>query len=209
LALRAAIFTEVAQNESKSLQDISGECPAMQDDIHRSRRLGAALLAGLIAIVVNTAVLEAADWIPLVTARGGLLKLLKIYFAAPLAGLGVADLWAALHLPAADTHAFKTGFHVLVGLLMAVFYAFALEPILSGSALVKGLVYALLVWFANAFIVLPWIGEGIAGSGFLSAAGMIYFAVAHTVFFVLLALLYARFTQGNKAEGASALDVEA
>jgi len=41
----------------------------MQDDIHRSRRLGAALLAGLIAIVVNTAVLEAADWIPLVTAE--------------------------------------------------------------------------------------------------------------------------------------------
>ena len=38
---------------------------------------------------------------------------------------------------------------------------------------------------------------------------MIYFAVAHTVFFVLLALLYARFTQGNKAEGASALDAEA
>ena len=168
----------------------------MQDDIHSSRK-SAALIAGLIAIIVNTAMLEAADWIPLVTARGGLLKLLKIYFASPLAGLGVADLWAALYFPAADTHAFKTGFHILVGLLMAVFYAFALEPILSGSALVKGLVYALLVWLAlaNAFIVLPWIGEGIAGSGFLSAAGMIYFAAAHTVFFVLLALLYARFTR--------------
>lgn len=167
----------------------------MQEDIHSSRKLAAALIAGLIAIVVNTAMLEAADWIPLVTARGGLLKLLKLYFAAPLAGLGVADLWAALHPPAADTNAFKTGFHILVGLLMAVFYAFVLEPILSGPALVKGLVYALLVWLANAFIVLPWIGEGIAGSGFLSAAGMIYFAAAHTVFFVLLALLYARFTR--------------
>ena len=65
---------------------------------------------------------------------------------------------------------------------MAGFYAFALEPILSGSAVIKGLVYALLVWLANAFIVLPWIGEGIAGSGFLSAAGMIYFTVAHTSF---------------------------
>ena len=88
----------------------------MQDDIHSSRKLGAALIAGLIAIVVNTAMLEAADWIPLVTARGGLLKLLKIYFASPLGGFGVADLWAALHLPAADTPAFKTGFHILVGL---------------------------------------------------------------------------------------------
>jgi hypothetical protein len=65
---------------------------------------------------------------------------LKIYFTSPLASLGVTDLWAALHLPAADTHAFKTGFHILIGLLMAVFYAFALKPILSGSALIKGLV---------------------------------------------------------------------
>lgn len=84
----------------------------MQEDIHSSRKLGAALIAGLIAIVVNTAMLEAADWIPLVTARGGLLKLLP----SPLASLGVTDLWAALHLPAADTPAFKTGFHILVGL---------------------------------------------------------------------------------------------
>ena len=43
----------------------------MQDDIHSSRKLAAALIAGLIAIVVNTAMLEAADWIPLVTRREG------------------------------------------------------------------------------------------------------------------------------------------
>jgi hypothetical protein len=40
-----------------------------------------------------------------------------------------------------------------------VFYAFVPEPILSGPALVKGLVYALLLWLANAFIVLPSIGK--------------------------------------------------
>ena len=58
--------------------------------------------------------------------------------ASPIFGL-------LLHRPAADTQAFKTGFHILVRLLIAVVYAFVLEPILSGSALVKGLVYALLV----------------------------------------------------------------
>jgi hypothetical protein len=120
--------------------------------------------------------------------------LAKMYFAEPLTSLGIADLWAALSLPASDTHAFKTAFHIVVGLLMAVFYAYVLDPMLPGSALVKGLLYALLVWLANAFIVLPWIGEGVAGSAFLSAAGMLYFAAAHTVFFVLLALLYERFT---------------
>jgi len=61
---------------------------------------------------------------PLVTARGGLLKLLKIYFALPLESLSVADFWTALHHPAADTHAFKTGFHIVVGLLTAVFHVF-------------------------------------------------------------------------------------
>ena len=40
----------------------------------------------------------------------------------------------------------------------------------------------------------PWIGEGIAGSAFLSAGGMLYFVAAHTLFFVPLALLYERFT---------------
>lgn len=171
----------------------------MSKPIGTQHLLGASLLAGLVAIVVNTAMLEAADWIPLVTARGGLLKLLRTYLSAPLTGLGIADLWAALTLPAPDTHAFKTGFHIVVGLLMALFYAFVLEPVLPGPALVKGLLYALLVWLANAFIVLPWIGEGIAGSAFLSAEGMLYFAAAHTVFFVLLALLYERFTasRGN------------
>ena len=115
-------------------------------------------------------------------ARGGLLKLLKIYFALPLESLSVADFWTALHQPAADTHAFKTGFHIVVGLLTAVFHVFGLEPILSGPALVKGLVYSLLVWLTNAFIVLPRIGEGSAGSRYLSAAGMTYFAAAHTLF---------------------------
>jgi len=45
--------------------------------------------------------------------------------------------------------------------------------------------------------VLPWIGEGIAGSANLDAGGMIYFAFAHTMFFVLLALLYACFTSAR------------
>jgi len=159
--------------------------------------LGAALLAGLIAIIANTLVLEGADLIPLVTARGGLLKLLKIYLSAPLANLGIAGLWASLPLPAPDSHAFKTGFHIFVGLLMAVFYAYVLEPLLPGTAPMKGLLYALFVWLANAFIVLPWIGEGIAGSANLDADGMIYFAFAHTMLFVLLALLYACFTRAR------------
>ena len=60
LAPRAANSTGIAQIKGKSLQDFSGKFPEMHDDIHSSRKLAAALLAGLIAIVVNTAMLEAA-----------------------------------------------------------------------------------------------------------------------------------------------------
>ena len=73
---------------------------------------------------------------------------------------------------------------------MAEFYAFVLEPILVGNTWRKGLVFAIMVWLANAFIVLPLIGEGIAGSRHLNIAGMSFFAVAHTLFFVLLSLIY-------------------
>ncbi len=47
------------------------------------------------------------------------------------------------------------------------------------------------MWLLNAFVVLPLIGEGIAGSRHLGLPGIVGFAVIHTVFFVLLALLYA------------------
>jgi hypothetical protein len=89
---------------------------------------------------------------------------LKIYFALPLESLSVADFWTALHHPAADTHAFKTGFHIVVGLLTAVFHVFGLEPILSGPALVKGLVSSLLGWLTNAFIVLLRMARAVPGA---------------------------------------------
>ncbi|MCW8308732.1 MULTISPECIES: hypothetical protein [Acidiphilium] len=162
-----------------------------------TRRLWTGLAAGAIAIVINSFILFAADWIPLVTAHGGLLKLIKPFVAGPLQTSGVASLWRTLDLPAPQTMVFKIGFHIAVGLAMAVAYAFIFEPVLRGPAWLKGLLYAAFAWIMNAFIVLPWIGEGIAGSRNLSLAGMAYFAFAHTVFFVLLAILYAQFMNGR------------
>lgn len=156
------------------------------------RRITCALLAGVPAIGVNTFLLAAADWIPLVTARGGILKLLTMYLSLALANIGVGSLWATLGLPAPGSYAFQLGFHVGVGLAMALLYGLALESRLPGLPCVKGLIYAAAVWLANALVVLPWLGEGIAGGRTLSLAGMAYFAAAHTMFFVLLALWFAR-----------------
>lgn len=156
-------------------------------------RAVAALMAGAIAITINTALLAAADWIPLVTARGGLLKLLTVYFGQPLARLGFGSLWTGLGLPTPTGPVFQLGFHVAVGLGMALLYGMAIEPALPGSAWRKGLIYAVAVWVANAVVILPWLGEGFAGSRNLGLPGMTYFAAAHIVFFVLLAVLFASF----------------
>jgi hypothetical protein len=150
------------------------------------------LMVGGIAIALNTSLLAAADFIPLVTARGGLLKMLTIIFGPGLARLGVGSLWASLGLPVPGGTTFQLAFHVVVGLLMAMLYGVALESTLPGPAWRKGLLYAAIVWLANAALILPWLGEGFAGSRTLGLAGITYFAVAHSVFFILTAVLFAR-----------------
>jgi hypothetical protein len=64
---RRHFFHRNCPNQEQELAGFSGESPTIQDDIHSSRRRGAVLIAGLIAIV-NSSTLEAPDLIPLVTA---------------------------------------------------------------------------------------------------------------------------------------------
>jgi hypothetical protein len=159
---------------------------AMRD---RASRPIAALLSGAVAISVNTSLLACVDAFGLKTAHGGLLRLLEDMAGGIAGQLGLTAWWSTI-FSAVSSARFQFFFHVFVGLLMAIFYAYVVEPTLIGRPWVKGLIYAAFVWIVNAVIVLPLIGEGFAGSRSLGAAGMIGFAVAHTVFFVLLAVLY-------------------
>ncbi|HVJ35003.1 MAG TPA: hypothetical protein VND94_17965 [Terriglobia bacterium] len=145
------------------------------------RRSLLALPAGTIAILLNTAALAVADLVHLPTAHGGLLRLLQGF---------IGDL---IRFP--TDRGFQTAFHILVGLAMALFYAVVVEPVLPGRSWCKGLIYALAVWVVNAVLVLPVTGEGFAGSRSLSLAGMAWFAAAHTLFFVALAVLYQGLSQ--------------
>lgn len=147
-----------------------------------------ALLAGAAGLVVNFLLLGLADRLGIVTARGGFQRLVKMGAGPALRALGVDRAWAALNLPDPNGPLFTTGFKVAVGLAMAVIYL-RIKPLLPGAALEKGLVYALLVWLINAALVLPALGQGLAGMRTLSAAGIIVFAVAHTAFFLVLAAL--------------------
>jgi hypothetical protein len=153
-------------------------------------RLFAALISGAIAILLNTFALKAADLIPLATARGGLLRLLTLWLARLLHAVGFASLWTEIGAPLPASPTFQTGFHLVVGIVMALLYGFVLERILRGAAWLKGLQYAVLMWLLNAIVILPATGEGFAGSAHLSVAGMLWFAAAHTLFFVAVAVLF-------------------
>lgn len=167
--------------------------PAIGPRRSYSHIIAAALSAGGVAIAINTVVLFAASSIPLVTAHGGLLTVIKLLAGKLLVASGVAGLWQAAHLPEVRSMIFQVGFHVVIGLGMAVFYALMVEPRLGGAAWRKGLIYAVAIWLLNAFLILPAIGEGIAGSHSITMGGMLYFAMAHTIFFLVLALLYSKF----------------
>jgi hypothetical protein len=71
------------------------------------------------------------------------------------------------------------------------FYALLLEPLPPKGAWIKGLFYAAGAWILNAAVILPATGEGFAGWDQLTIVGMIWFAAAHTLFFIVLARFYA------------------
>lgn len=147
-------------------------------------RLGCAFAASAIAIAVNTALLSAADYFHLVTARGGLLSLF----------LQVARRYVTIG-SIYHTYGFQQDFHVAIGIAMGVAYAF-LFACPRGSAWSRGATYGTLVWLANACIVLPMIHQGFAGYRVISVGGMLYFAFAHMVFFLLCAVLFEWFYYG-------------
>ena len=177
----------------------------MSPDHRRFNRLGAAMLAGSVAIVLNTLALAAADLFDLETAHGGLLRLMVSSLPSSVDRLGIASTWAALNGPPISSKSFQTGFHLFVGLLMALFYAFVLEPFLPPSTAAKGWIYAIGVWLINASVVLPATGEGFAGSAHLTAAGILWYAASHTLFFLVLAYGFARLAKEPKPAREPAL----
>jgi hypothetical protein len=119
-------------------------CTAGQIVRDRTSRLIAALLAGVIAISVNTAMLVGADAYGKKTAHSGLVRLL-VDVADGLAGRVVLTArWSTIFSPAVSSARFQLVFHVLIGLLMAIFYAYLVEPALIGFAVVHTIFFVIL-----------------------------------------------------------------
>ena len=147
-------------------------------------RLLAALLASAIALAANMALLSIADAARINTGQGGLLRLFAMMIRRLARSFHLIDGLSNLQLPS------QAIFHIVTGLAMAVAYALIIEPRLPGRPFSKGLVYGTVVWCVNAFLVLPLIGEGIAGTRNVNTVGLIVFAVAHMTFFLALSTLY-------------------
>ena len=155
------------------------------------------LQAGTIAIIINILLLQLGAAVGMQTGHGGLLK-----WSVMQLHLGPIQ-WQQPPLSSLPMVVWKIGFHFVVGIGMALFYAILLEPLLRTrfTPMQSGLLYALLVWLVNAFVILPGLSMGIAGSAVIPLSGMLYFAFAHTAFFVILALLYARLTRSQILPG--------
>jgi len=162
----------------------------MHNDDHfgaaRARRLLLSSCAGLVALVPNMAVLAIAHEMHVSTGHGGLLKFFVMFVDKPLGNpIGILESPDLL---------VKALFHVLVGLGMAVVFAEVLYPQGSRWGLrgwVIGLWYGVFIWILNAFVVLPSLGEGIAGLRSVGTRGVVVFAVAHFAFFLVLGVTYS------------------
>jgi len=180
----------------------------MSDTLHRSSsvavvssnrtlpfRVFAALLAGMIALAANIALLSIASAAAIRTAHGGLFLLLTRIIHPVAPSRSFMDGWKIFVPPVS-----QSVFHIVTGLVMAIFYALVLEPKLPGRRFFKGVAYGTAIWFLNTFLVLPLTDEGIAGSRHINTVGLIAFALAHMIFFLVLSVLYGFLCSGSRLE---------
>ena len=158
-------------------------------------RVVAALLAGMIALAANMAILSIASASGIRTAHGGLFLLFTKIIHRVVPSLSFMDGWKIFTLPVS-----QAVFHIVTGLVMAIFYALVLEPKLPGRPFFKGVAYGTAIWFLNAFLVLPLTDEGIAGSRHINTVGLLAFALAHMHFFLVLSVLYGFLCSGQPSE---------
>jgi hypothetical protein len=134
------------------------------------------------------------------TAVAGLVVLLGYVVAASLAD-APAPIGAAFRALAANaaTRAVAEGLalaallHFAVGLGLAVVYASAVEPWLSGPGWRRGVLFALVPWLLSVVVILPLLGGGPLGlglgAGVLPALGNL---IAHLSYGGVLGWVYER-----------------
>lgn len=161
------------------------------------------VVSGLLATAANVLLLHAAAALHIVTAKGGLFRLLRLALIAASTHLpGIIALflsWISYWLLRN-----QEAFHWVTGIGMAMFYTIVIAPSIRHTWLRAALVFGTAVWLFNSFVVLPLLGEGVAGARTLSAAGMLAFSMAHFTFFYVLGWLTDYSTRSTNTAHATA-----
>lgn len=141
------------------------------------------LVSGFVATFAMTVVLAAAYGISSALGRDG--------------GTTVSQwFWNLTHnvitQRTADQVTLAIGVHLATGLVLAIIYAYVVEPVLSGPGWRRGVLFSLIPWLFSLFVVLPIVGGGVLGmslgAGPLPIVGNL---VLHLVYGAALGGMYA------------------
>ena len=117
-----------------------------------------ALGAGLLAALLNSVFIQLVKMIGIMPGKGGLSHLMLW-----LANNVLTVFGAGLHLPDHFGPLGQEVFHTVMGLLMALVYAFFFYHYLRGPDWLRGLLFSQFPWLLQVFVVLPWAGAGLLG----------------------------------------------
>ena len=156
----------------------------------QTQKFKAIFYAATIAIIINIMILKSAPIFHINAAAGGLFGLLHHLLGSSFHEYGISIFWASTILPQPGTLGFFILFHMFIGVIMSLIYAFILEKHLIGSGWQKGITFALIIWIINSIIIMPLLGKGFAASNVLNITGMIYFFIANAFYGIIVGFLY-------------------
>ncbi|MGO7669823.1 hypothetical protein [Rhizobium ruizarguesonis] len=110
------------------------------------------VIAGFAAPAANFAILGMADRLGIVTVSSGFQRLVKSAVGPYLSDMGLPVIRSSFHLPSPQSSVFTVGFEIAVWMDMVLACGF-IERYFPGAPLIKGLIYAALIWLINAGIV--------------------------------------------------------
>lgn len=181
--------------------------PTLPSEQTRTRRedwLTDGLVSGFLATFIMTVVLVAAYAIARIIGNSG--------------DSGIAQWFAALTNNlvterTGDQVALALAVNLAIGLILAVIYAYFVEPNLSGPGWRRGMIFALVPWLLSILVFLPLVGGGVLGmdlgAGILPILGNL---ILHLVYGAVLGGYYAiatdRGIEPNEIEHLNAMRAE-
>lgn len=116
--------------------------------------------------------------------RAGIVGLFVMTILSYLGSLMISGMtrpWAMLAV-AMGSRVLGWAGHIIIGLILALIYAYVLAEVLPGNPWVKGAIYGILPWLAAMIIVIPMMGMPLFAGSFMVALGSLIGHVLYGAF---------------------------